>query len=79
MEYEAMDGFFDETHPEESARLIAKMTAFTALGLAFGGLAGIVFGEIAFPVLPFSIVIFCLIGWKFIKKDYKALKDPGKQ
>ena len=67
-------GFFDESRPKESARLIAKMTAFVAVGLAVGGLVGLVFGEKAFFVLPVSIILSCLTGWKFTKKDYYDLK-----
>ena len=67
-------GFFDETHPKESAKLIAKMMLFIALGLGVGGLAGMLIGEYGFFLLPVSVIGAVILGRKVTGKDYEELK-----
>ncbi len=66
--------FFDKAHPKECAGVIAKLTAFIALGLAIGGVAGLVIGEKVFFLLPVALVLCGVLGWKLVKKDYEAMK-----
>ncbi len=78
--------FFDKAHPKECARVIAKLTAFVALGFAIGGAAGLVIGEKGFFLLPVALVLCGVSGWRLVKNDYEAMKyqkadegetDPG--
>ncbi len=66
--------FFDKVHPKECARVIAKLTASIALGLAIGGIAGLAIGEKGFFILPVALILCGVSGWRLVKKDYEAMK-----